>query len=145
MLAADARSDGFIPLVSGALTRKSRVLVSCRDNVNGRWPDYNQRMANGGTNYLRAWREFRKLTQEQLAEKVDTAKAVISLLENGKRPLSDKWLRRLGEVLNVRPGHLLDVDPNEMNADIIDIWARIPEGSKDQARKVLRSFTGTDG
>lgn len=86
------------------------------------------------------------MSQEQLAEKLDTAKGVISLLENGKRPLSDKWLRRLAEVLETRPGHILDVDPNELDNDIIDIWTRIAEGDRAQAARVLRSFvkTGTD-
>jgi transcriptional regulator with XRE-family HTH domain len=97
-------------------------------------------------NYLRAWREFRKMSQEDVAERLDTAKGVISLLENGKRPLSDKWLRRLAEVLDTQPGHILDVDPNELNNDIVDIWTRIPERDREQAALILRTFTktGTD-
>jgi transcriptional regulator with XRE-family HTH domain len=97
-------------------------------------------------NHLRAWREFREMSQEELADRLDTAKGVISLLENGKRPLSDKWLRRLAEVLETNPGHILDVDPNELDNDIIDIWTRIPERDREQAARILRTFTktGTD-
>jgi transcriptional regulator with XRE-family HTH domain len=97
-------------------------------------------------NHLRAWREFRKMSQDELAQRLDTAKGVISLLENGKRPLSDKWLRRLAEVLETQPGHLLDVDPNELDNDIIDIWTRIPQTDRARAARVLREFTrtGTD-
>src|SRR3990167_10236693 len=46
-------------------------------------------------NHLRAWREFRGLTQEQLAELADTKGSTISLLESGDRGLGDKWLRKL--------------------------------------------------
>lgn len=103
-------------------------------------------MADQPQNHLRAWREFRKLSQDDLAAAVGTAKGVISLLENGKRPLSDKWLRRLAEVLDTQPGHLLDIDPNDLDNDIIDIWTRLAKDDRIQAARILRTFlrTGTD-
>ncbi len=69
-------------------------------------------------NYLRAWREHRGLTQAKLAEAVGTTGAVISLLESGERGLSDKWLRKLAPVLRTRPGHLLEVDPADVDDDL---------------------------
>jgi transcriptional regulator with XRE-family HTH domain len=98
-------------------------------------------------NHLKAWRLFRHLTQEELADQVDTTKAVISNLETGSRGLSDKWLRRLAPVLNTSPGYLLDHDPNDLPTDVLDIWAEIPVEQREQALKVLQSFkrTGTDG
>lgn len=95
-------------------------------------------------NYLRQWREKRGLTQEQLADKVGTAKAVISLLENEKRPLSSKWLRKFAEALDTTPGRILDIDPDEVSADILDIWDHIPTADRTRAIRVLRSLTGTD-
>jgi transcriptional regulator with XRE-family HTH domain len=94
-------------------------------------------------NYLRAWREFRELTQEQLADKVGTDKGVISLLESGARRLSDKWLRKLAPALNTTPGHLLDHDPNNMPTDILDIWSKIDDRDRAQAARVLSSFVKT--
>lgn len=91
-------------------------------------------------NFLRAWREHRRMTQARLAEAVGTTGAVISLLESGDRGLSDKWLRKLAPVLGTRPGHLLEVDPNEVSGDILDIWADIPEDRREQARDVLMAF-----
>jgi transcriptional regulator with XRE-family HTH domain len=91
-------------------------------------------------NYLRAWREHRRMTQAKLAEAVGTTGAVISLLESGERGLSDKWLRKLAPVLGTRPGHLLEVDPADVSNDILEIWAEIPEDRRDQARDVLRAF-----
>ncbi len=97
-------------------------------------------------NHLKAWREFRGLTQEELADRTGTTKAVISLLENGHRALSDKWLRKFGEALDVQPGHILDVDPNDLGSDIIDIWTRITDEDRKQAARILRTFlkTGTN-
>jgi transcriptional regulator with XRE-family HTH domain len=104
---------------------------------------YNANMTERPRNHLRAWREFRKMTQEQLADAVGTDKGVISLLESGARGLSDKWLRRLAPVLGTSAGHLLDHDPNELPTDIIDIWSEIAERDKATARRVLESFRRT--
>ncbi|MEO8927570.1 MAG: helix-turn-helix transcriptional regulator [Caulobacteraceae bacterium] len=95
---------------------------------------------NPEPNYLKAWREYRRLTQAKLAEAIGTTGAVISLLEAGERRLSDKWLRKIAPVLGTRPGHLLEIDPSDVSTDILDIWAAIPEDRRDQARDVLKAF-----
>lgn len=104
-------------------------------------------MANEDRNYLRQWREFRRMSQDELAAAADTTKSVISLLENEKRPLSSKWLRRFAEILETRPGHILDVDPNAVDSDLIDIWLNISAENREQAIRVLQTFarTGTSG
>ena len=81
------------------------------------------------------------MTQGQLAEAVNTTGAVISLLEAGHRGLSDKWLRRLAPVLGTTPGHLLDMDPNDVSGDINEIWMAVPEEKRDQVREIIRTFT----
>jgi transcriptional regulator with XRE-family HTH domain len=98
-------------------------------------------------NHLKAWREKRGLSQDELAEKAGTTKSVISLLENEKRPLSAKWLRRFAEVLDTRAGYILDHDPNELNDDVFDLWDNISEMDRSQAARVLGTFArnGTKG
>ncbi len=49
---------------------------------------------NGGPNHLRAWREYRQLTQAQVAERVGTNSNMIGYLESGERGLTAKWLRK---------------------------------------------------
>lgn len=93
--------------------------------------------------YLKEWREFRKLTQQELADALDTSKSVISDMERGRLQLSPKWLRRIAPVLKTQPGHILDHDPKELDNDIIDIWAHIDAGDRDQAMRVLKSFVKT--
>jgi transcriptional regulator with XRE-family HTH domain len=94
-------------------------------------------------NHLKAWREFRHMTQGALAQAIGTTGSVISLLESGDRRLSDKWLRRLAPALGTTPGHLLDHDPESVPADLMDIWASIPEDRKAQAIEVLNTFRKT--
>lgn len=49
-------------------------------------------------------KELRKaagLTQEQLAEKLDTTKSMVSMLEDGKRRLNSTWIKKLSEIFGV--------------------------------------------
>lgn len=97
-------------------------------------------------NHLRAWREFRQMTQEQLADAIGSSKATIGHLENGNRRLSDKWLRKLAPILRTTPGYLLEHDPNDLPTDMLDIWSEIPEAERARALEVLKAFrTGTLG
>ena len=98
---------------------------------------------NAGPNYLRQWREYREMTQEELADIVGTSANMISYLEAGERGLSAKWLRRLAPALKTTPGHLLEHDPNDMPTDILDIWAAIDERDRKTAIRVLESFSKT--
>jgi transcriptional regulator with XRE-family HTH domain len=95
--------------------------------------------------YLREWREFREMTQDDLAAALGTSKSVISDLERGRLRLSDKWLRRLSPVLKTTAGHLLDSDPESLDTDILDIWASIDQRDRATALRVLEQFrrTGT--
>ena len=79
------------------------------------------------------------MSQEDLAEKVDTTASVISMLEAGERGLSAKWLRRLAPALDTTPCHLLEHDPSDLPTDILDIWAHISTRDKATALRILRS------
>lgn len=98
-------------------------------------------------NHLRAWREFRYMTQEELADAVGTAGNVIGLLESGQRGLSHKWLLKLAPALNTTPGYLLDHDPRDVPTDILETWAAIPAEDRPKILAMLEAFkkTGTDG
>jgi transcriptional regulator with XRE-family HTH domain len=98
---------------------------------------------NGGPNFLKAWREHREMSQEQLAEKVGTTASVISMLEAGERGLSAKWLRKPAPALKTTPGHLLEHDPQELPTDVLDIWAAIDKRDRATAIRVLESFNRT--
>jgi transcriptional regulator with XRE-family HTH domain len=92
-------------------------------------------------NKLRLWREFRKMTQEDLAEAAGTSAGVISLLESGKRRLSLKWLLKLAPALKTTPGFIIDHDPEDVPTDIMEIWGNIPEHQQQQALAILKTFS----
>lgn len=102
---------------------------------------------NGGPNHLKAWREFRGLTQSELAERVGTNANMIGYLETGERGLSAKWLRKLADALDTTPGMILDHDPNELDSDILDIWATASNRVKRQISEIARTLLrdGTNG
>ena len=55
-----------------------------------------------GANPLKVWREYRGVTQEQLAEAVgDISKDYISEIESGKKTGSLKVLKAIAAVLNI--------------------------------------------
>lgn len=101
---------------------------------------------NGGANYLREWRLFRGLTQQELAARVETNANMIQYLERGERGLSAKWLRRLAPALDTTPGMILDHDPNDLDSDVIEIWATASNREKKQLAEIARALvkTGTD-
>lgn len=100
--------------------------------------------SNGGPNHLRAWREYRGLSQQELAEKAGTSHQVIGYLERGRTQLSAKWLRLLAPILDTTPGMLLEHDPEDLSADVIDIWSRASLRQKRQIAEIAKTLTGTD-
>jgi transcriptional regulator with XRE-family HTH domain len=105
-----------------------------------------KRTTKESVNFLRAWREHAKLTQDQLAEKVGTAGNVIGLLESGERGLSDKWLRKLAPHLGTTPGHLLDYHPDDVEASFLAEVIAAGKDNKEQVLAVIRALrTGTRG
>jgi DNA-binding XRE family transcriptional regulator len=54
-----------------------------------------------GTNPIRAYREYRKLSQVALAKKANISKQYISQLETGERKGSPKILKTIAKILTV--------------------------------------------
>lgn len=104
-------------------------------------------MTDRPPHFLRQWRQSRKLTQQELADKLETSKSVVSDMERFVLQMSPKWARRFADALDTQPGHILDHDPEELPSDVFDIWSKIAKEDRPQAAKVLRSFmrTGTGG
>jgi transcriptional regulator with XRE-family HTH domain len=98
-------------------------------------------------NHLRAWRKFRRLSQEELAEAIGSSKAVIGHLETGRSGLSHKWLIKLADALQTTPGFLLDHDPNKLDTAFLEAAMAVPASNREQALAILKTFgrTGFNG
>lgn len=99
--------------------------------------------SNGGPNHLRAWREYRKLSQQELADKIGTSHQIIGYLERGRTQLSAKWLRKLAPALDTTPGMMLDHAPDDLGADIIDIWTHASKRERKQITDVAMAIVRT--
>ncbi len=89
--------------------------------------------------FLREWRVFRGLSQEELGAMVGLHKGDISNLETGKRRYNQDQIERLADALGCVPGDLLMRDPAAPEPPQ-KIWSRIPEHDRGKALKVLESF-----
>lgn len=66
--------------------------------------------------YIREWREFRGLTQEQLADAIDRTKATVSRIETGDIAYTREFLEAAADTLGTHPGILLMRPPTEADA-----------------------------
>jgi len=62
-----------------------------------------------GKNPIRVWREYRGLTQQQVAEKAGISKPYLSQLESGKRNGTTDILKSIAQALHVGLDELVDV------------------------------------
>jgi len=63
--------------------------------------------------YLREWRHYRRMTLEQLAERVDGSIASLSRVETGQRDYTGRLLEACADALGCEPHDLIGRDPNE--------------------------------
>lgn len=63
--------------------------------------------------FLREWRKHRGLTQEELAERIDSTKATISRMETGAAPYSQPFLEACADALDCHPADLITSPPAE--------------------------------
>lgn len=56
--------------------------------------------------FFKEWREHRGLTQEQVAERLDTTKATVSRMESGKVQYNRGYVEALADALQVEPEQL---------------------------------------
>lgn len=90
--------------------------------------------------FLQQWRKSRGLTQEQLAERLDTSKGQISNYESGKRGMSAGVIEALEEALQLEPGDLFR-DPEQPSADAL-LRNATPE-QRQQALSVIAALLKT--
>lgn len=89
--------------------------------------------------FIKAWRKHRGMTQEQLAEVIETTKGNISLIERGVRPWNQRTLEAIAEALGCSTVDLLTRDPSEP-MPIWEVWDKIDERDRPTARIVLEGL-----
>lgn len=92
--------------------------------------------------YLREWRKHRGLTQQQLADRLDIDRTIVSKIETGKLEYSQHFLEAAADALMCEPADLLVRDPTAPDP-IWSIWDRIPPVDRPKAIAVLQALTNT--
>jgi len=95
---------------------------------------------------IRAWRKYRGLTQEQLAERIGIARSYLTKIERGSRRYDQPFLEAASEALRCRPSDLIDVDPTAPDG-LWSILESLTVPQRAQAVAVIKALqgTGTDG
>jgi transcriptional regulator with XRE-family HTH domain len=100
----------------------------------------------GNRHYIKEWRKFRALNQEQLAERVGITKSYMSKIENGKKRYDQPFLEAAAEALMCAPADLIMRDPTDPEG-IWSVWDTLQPQEKRQAVELIKTLhrTGTDG
>lgn len=85
--------------------------------------------------FIRAWREYRNLTQDQLSERLDMSKAQLSRIENGLQPYTQDFLEACADALLTDPASLLMRDPTSPEA----IWSLWDQARPGERRQIVES------
>jgi|GEM_PF-6514523 len=97
--------------------------------------------------YLGQWRKRARprVTGEQMAEALNVSKSTISEYENYRHEISIKQLHRAADFLGIPVGYLIQYHPDNVPADILEMWAAVPEERKAEARRYLQIIRDSTG
>lgn len=101
--------------------------------------------------YLKEWRKFRHLTQDQVVDRLATLEdplipqttASLSRLENGRQPYSQRSLEALAWVYGCDAEDLIGCDPFK-EGKLIDLVRVLDERKQRQAMALLKALAESD-
>ena len=99
-------------------------------------------MATGQTyrpTFIRAWRQHRGYSLDQLAQMVPMDKSNLSKVERAILPYNQEMLERLADALRTDPASLIMRDPSRPDA-IWSIWDQASPGERAQIESVAAAL-----
>jgi len=100
--------------------------------------------ANGGPNYLADWLAFRGISQASAAAQLGLSPGMMSQLVNGRRQMTAHYLRRFAELLDCRPGDLLDFHPHDVPPSLQEVARRANRQQLQQIAAVADTIVSFD-
>lgn len=98
--------------------------------------------------FIREWREYRGLTQEQLGERLETSGGSVSRIESGQQPYTQDTLEAIAEALQTDAASLLMRNPDDPDA-IWSLWDRAKKVERDvildMAARIVGQKAGSGG
>lgn len=89
--------------------------------------------------YLRAWREYRGKSLDEVAEAIGATVGGIAKVERGENAYTQAMLEAIAHVLNCEPADLL-AGPPQKAPNFLLLWEQIPANRRPMALEVLKPF-----
>lgn len=86
--------------------------------------------------FFKEWREFRGLTQEQLAERMGTTKSAVSKVERGENRYNQSNLEAWSDALDCEPSDLISRSPKDDDLSIL--YKRAAPDIQELIQRVLK-------
>ena len=93
--------------------------------------------------FVREWRQYRKLTLEQLAERVGVTHGALSQLERGLTNYTQPMLEKLAFALLCEPADLIMRDPNSDTWSILDEVRGLPDADVHRIAAIIQAMRRT--
>ena len=90
---------------------------------------------------IRTARTEQRLTQEELADKIDVSVAFMSRVERGSGKINLKRLTQIAEILNVSPGYLLTGSNTASKDYLIKNFTRVLEKCSRQQQRLIYAIS----
>lgn len=126
---------------------RARQIVTCEADAEldptGYTAPMSERRSSEVPNYIRAWREHRAMTLEQVAEKIGYEKMTLSRWERGQRVVTVDQLHKIADALHCTLYDLLYRNPEEA-IDLFKAWADMPADQRGVLSRMLRGLVDDD-
>lgn len=93
--------------------------------------------------FIRAWRQHRNLTLEQLAERIEMTHQNLGKIERFLVPYSQPVLESLADALSTDPASLIMRDPSDPEG-LWSVWDRLAPSTRPAAVRLLNSLAEED-
>lgn len=90
--------------------------------------------------FLREWREYRQLTQEQAADRLNISRTLLSKIENAKSPYSQGFMEAAAEAYQCEVPDLIMRDPSSAVWSIYDTLRSLPKEDQEQVERIVQTF-----
>jgi transcriptional regulator with XRE-family HTH domain len=90
--------------------------------------------------FLKEWRDYRMLTQEQASERLNVSRTLLSKIENAKSPYSQGFMEAAAEAYGCDVPDLIMRDPRSPVWSIYDTLKALPPEQQEQVEAIVKTF-----
>jgi transcriptional regulator with XRE-family HTH domain len=94
--------------------------------------------------FLKEWRIYRRLTQEQASERLNLDRSNLSRIERGESPYNQGLLEAAAEAYDCEPWDILNVDPLK-EGEVVDLTSMLKTATPEQRAEILGYARGRIG